>query len=84
MTEDKKEFLHEFANLLKMTSAAGHPLGNPLDDIEYVKFPNGDEIARPIFVDGAGKNGEYDVNISGDSCIAVLYDVVNHFCRRKW
>lgn len=81
--EDKQEILNAICDMLRLTSAAGHPLGNRLDRIEYID--NGDkEIARPIFEDGNGKNGYYDVNITYDSGIAIVKDVMEHFVNYVW
>ena len=84
MRESKQEFLVSLCATLQLTSAAGHPKGNPLVELRYIKKPNGDEICRPIFEDGTGETGYYDVNISGDSNIAILYDVVTKFCKKVW
>lgn len=84
MEATKQEFLTSLCNTLRLTSAAGHPDGNPLVELRYIMKPNGDEVCRPIFEDGTGENGYYDVHISGDSNIAILYDVVKYFCRRMW
>lgn len=80
----KSEFLDALCGLLRMTSCAGHPQSNPIAKIQYIKTESGDEIARPVFEDGTGANGYYDVNISGDSNIAILYDIVDKFIRRVW
>ena len=81
MQENKQEFLNKLCELLRMTRSLG--MGNALKEIRYVKSEYG-EVARPIFEDGTGADGCYDVNISGDSCIAILSDVVRQFVRRVW
>lgn len=80
--ENKAKFLESLKNTLLLTNAAGY--GNPLKELRYIKLDNGDEFVRPIFEDGTGENGYYDVDISGDSNIGILYDVVKNFCRKVW
>ena len=82
--EDKVAFLNSLRDTLRLTSAAGHPNGNPLKELRYIKHDNGDETVRPVFEDGTGEDGYYDVNISGDSNIGILYDVVRYFCKSMW
>lgn len=84
MKEDKIQFLNSLRDTLLLTRAAGYPLNNPLKELRYIQYDDGTEIVRPVFEDGSGENGYYDVNISGDSNIAILYDVVNYFCRKVW
>ena len=81
---NKQEFLNKLTELLRMTSCAGHPLSNPLREIKLVTNKYGDEIARPIFEDGTGEDGYYDVNVSGDSNMGTLIDLVNKFINRMW
>lgn len=81
MEENKAVFLNELCELLKKTRALGDPRGNPLSKIEYVVNENGEEFARPIFEDGTGKDGWYDVCITGDSCIAILTDLSRFYSR---
>ena len=84
MRENKQAFCAKLCEALRMTSAAGSPLNNPLTELRYMQLPNGDEIVRPVFADGAGENGYYDVNVSGDSCIAIFMDIDRQFVRRMW
>lgn len=81
MEENKSEFLNELCELLKKTRALGDPRGNPLSRIEYVVDGHGNEYARPIFADGSGENGYYDVCITGDSCVAILTDLSRFYSR---
>ena len=82
-TENKEEFLNQLVKLLRMTSSAGHPAGNPLKEIRYVK-KGYEEYARPVFEDGTGADGYYDVCISGDSNMGILYDMFKKFITRMW
>ena len=84
MKENKQEICNAFLECLKLTSAAGSPDNNPVVELRYIKLPNGEEIVRPIFKDGNGENGWYDVNVSGDSGIAIIMDLVKQFVRKVW
>ena len=84
MKENKAEFCKSLCETLRLTSAAGDPLSNPLVELRYIKKEDGSEIVRPIFEDGTGNSGYYDVNVSGDSNIGILYDVFNHFIKCMW
>ena len=81
--EDKQQILNSLCETLLLTRNAGGD-GNHLLCIKYVQKDNGDEVARPIFRNGAGSTGYYDVNISGDSGTAIIMDVVNQFVKRMW
>ena len=84
MVENKKEFCDALCNLLRMTRNAGSEINNPLVELRYIQKENGDEIVRPVFADGNGENGYYDVNVSGDSNMGVLADVCKHFIFQMW
>ena len=91
--ENKQEFLNALCALIQMTSASGGEDNNPLAEIRYQECDNGREYAIPIFQNGSGDpnehhgmcpHGYYGVNISMNSNIAVLMDVVKHFVRSMW
>ena len=42
------------------------------------------EVVRPIFEDGTGEDGWYDINVSMDSGTAVITDIINQFVSRTW
>ena len=84
MSENKVEICNAICAALRTTSAAGSPINNPLVEIQYIQLDNGDEIARPIFANGNGKNGYYDVNISGDSGIGIWLDITKQFVSQMW
>lgn len=89
MKENKQEICDKLLEALRATSAAGAIENNDLVELRYIKEENGDEIVRPIFRDGAGKphskyGGYYDVNVTGDSGIAVIMDVVKQFVCHMW
>ena len=83
MTENRKEFCNKLCELLQMTKCAGAPESNPLKELRFIETEYG-EIVRPVFEDGIGENGYYDVNVSGDSNMGILYDVFNHFIKGMW
>lgn len=82
--ENKQTVCTAICIALRTTDAAGLPDNNPLKEIRYMKKDNGDEIARPIFEDGCGEDGYYDVNITGDSGIGIWLDITNQFIRKMW
>lgn len=82
--ENKQEFCNKLCEALMETSAAGSPTNNPLVELRYMQLENGDEIVRPIFANGIGENGWYDVNVTGDSCIAMFMDIDRQFVRKMW
>ena len=79
--------MNKLCETLRTTNAAGN--GNALDRIEVLDY-NGETYAVPIFEDGNGTpnehfpHGYYAVNISGDSAIAAIMDVVQNFVREMW
>lgn len=78
--ENKQEFCNKLCEALRETDAAGSPINNPLVELRYMKLPNGDEIVRPIFANGTG----CDINVTGDSCIAMFMDIDRQFVRKMW
>lgn len=84
MKENKELFCRSLCETLRLTSCAGAPENNPLVELKYIQTDDGTEIVRPIFADGNGKNGYYDVVVTGDSCMGILYDVCKHFVFRMW
>ena len=88
--EDKQAICNAMCEALKLTSNAGNPFGNPLVELRYIKpddpseYHGYSEVVRPIFRDGTGENGYYDINVSWDSGTAVIIDIVNQFVRTMW
>ena len=80
--EDKQEILTAICEALRKTSNAG--TGNALKEIRYIRKENGEEIARPIFEDGAGESGYYDIYVTGDSGTAMFIDVAKQFVKKMW
>ena len=88
MREDKQAICNAFCETLRLTSAAGSPNNNPLIELRYMTREEGgrfDETVRPIFEDHCGEAfGYYDVNVSCDSGIAMIMDIVNQFVKKMW
>lgn len=82
--EDKQKICDAFCETLRLTSNAGSPYNNPLRELRYIKLENGDEIVRPIFENGSGEDGYYDVSVSWDSGTAMIYDIVRNFVQKVW
>ena len=85
--EDKQKICDAMCETLRLTSAAGHPMNNPLVELRYMTKEEGgkySETVRPIFEDGNGNNGYYDINVSMDSGIAIIMDIVNQFVKKMW
>ena len=81
--ENKQEICDKLLEALRATRAAGIEENNDLVELRYIKDDRR-EIVRPIFRDGCGKDGYYDVNVAGDSGVAVIMDVVKQFVRKMW
>ena len=80
--ENKQQICNAICQALRKTDAAGN--NNALTELRYIQKPNGDEIVRPIFENGAGANGYYDVNVTGDSGIGIWLDITQQFIRKMW
>ena len=83
MKEDRKAFCDELCKLLRMTRNAGRPDCNPLVELRFIETEIG-EFVRPIFEDGTGENGYYDVNVTADSNMGILKDVCDRFIFKRW
>lgn len=88
MKEDKQAICNAFCEALRLTSAAGSPINNPLIELKYMTKEEGgrfEETVRPRFENGCGEAfGYYDVNVTCDSGIAIIMDIVNQFVRKMW
>lgn len=84
MREDKQEICNALCETLRLTVCAG--TSNALKELRYMPEGNGiySEAVRPIFEDGNGENGYYDVNVSCDSGIAVIKDIMRQFVDYVW
>jgi hypothetical protein len=86
--EDKQKICNAFCETLRLTRAAGSPTNNPLIELKYITKEEGgrfDETVRPIFADHCGEAMKYyDVNVSGDSGIGMIIDIMNQFVTKVW
>ena len=77
--EDKQKICDAFCETLKLTHNA-----HDLVELRYMFLKNGEEVVRPIFKDGWGSSGYYDVNVSWDSGTAMISDIVKGFVNEVW
>lgn len=87
MREDKQAICNAMCETLRLTSAAGSPINNPLVELRYMTKAEGgryEETVRPIFENGVGNNGYYDVNVTYDSGIAIIMDITKQFVNKMW
>ena len=82
MRENKQDICDALCKCLRLTSNAGG--SNALVRFEYIDDGLGTEIVRPVFENGAGKDGWYDINVSGDSGTSMISDIVRHFVNKVW
>lgn len=82
--ENKQAICTAFCEVLRMTSNAG--TGNALKELRYMPEGNGrySEAVRPIFEDGTGENGWYDINVAMDSGTAMIADIARQFVDKVW
>lgn len=79
MRENKQEICNAICEALKLTGNAG--TGNALVELRYLSDK---EVVRPIFADGTGEDGWYDINVACDSGTAMFTDIANQFVRKVW
>lgn len=84
MRENKQAICDALCVALMLTANAGS--GNALKELRYLKTGNGrySEAVRPVFEDGTGEDGYYDINVSCDSGTAMIVDIANQFIRKVW
>lgn len=79
--ENKQEICDSLFLALAHTYNAGCFFSNPLVDLKYIEEK---EVVRPIFLDGAGKDGSMDINVRMDSGTSLIVDVAEQFIRKMW
>lgn len=90
MMEDKQIICDKICEALQQTHQFRVGIGgNGLKEFRYivkgatlepnVRYP---ETVRPIFEDGTGENGYYDINVSCDSGAAMFIDITRQFIER--
>ena len=82
MRENIQEILDKLCEAIRLTDAGGYAFGN--NALKELRFIPEREIVRPIFEDGAGSDGYYDVNVACDSGIAMIMDIVRQFVMKMW
>lgn len=82
--ENKQKICDALCEALRLTRGAGE--GNALRELRYIPEGNGrySEVVRPIFENGTGEDGWYDINVSMDSGTAMIVDIANQFISRVW
>jgi hypothetical protein len=83
MEENKQAILDKFVECLQLTDNAGFAVGNPLAKLQYIDDGH-EQIVRPVFADGTGEDGYYDICVTWDSGTAMLCDICNQFIRKMW
>lgn len=79
--ENKQEICDCMLLALLHTYNAGCLHDNPLAELTYIPEK---EIVRPIFLNGAGRNGEFDINVRMDSGTSMIIDIANQFIKKMW
>ena len=79
--ENIQEICNSVLIALMHTYNAGCFENNPLTDLKYIKE---EEIVRPIFLDGAGNDGCFDINVRLDSGTSVIIDIAEQFIKKMW
>lgn len=77
--ERKQAICDALCETLRLTTNAG--TGNALKELRYLSEP---DTVRPIFEDGTGEDGYYDINVAMDSGTAMIVDIVNQFVKKMW
>ena len=81
--ENKQDICDAICKALQLTNNAGSPTDNPLAELRYIRTDRGEHV-RPIFADGTGQDGYYDVNVTMDSGTAMFIDIAVQFIRKMW
>ena len=79
--EDKQKICDLLCMTLRETRLFGGD-GNTLEALQYIKYDDS-EIVRPLFKDGTGANGYYDICVTWDSGAALITDIVAQFVARR-
>lgn len=79
--DNRQDICNALTDVLRLTSNAGDSRGNALKTLKYIPEL---EVVRPIFEDGTGSSGCYDVCVAADSGTAVIYDIARNFIKTMW
>ena len=76
--ENKQAICDALCVALVLTENGG--TGNAIKELRYIPEK---EVVRPIFEDGTGESGWYDINVACDSGTAMIVDIAK-WIRRMW
>ena len=76
--ENKQAICDQMCAAIRLTRNGS--TGNALKELRYIQEK---EVVRPIFEDGTGEDGWYDINVACDSGSAMIVDIAN-WVRRMW
>lgn len=78
--DNRQDICNALRDVLLLTHNAGGT-SNPLKELKYI--PETEKV-RPIFENGAGADGYYDVDVCADSGTAVIFDIARQFIKTMW
>ena len=79
--DDRQDICNAVRDALVLTSNAGLSEANALAELKYIPEK---ETVRPVFEDGTGSDGYYDVCVAWRSGTAVICDIIRKFVDRMW
>ena len=79
--DNRQDICNAVRDALLLTSNAGMSSANALRELKYIPES---ETVRPIFEDGTGSDGHYDVCVWGDSGTSLIVDISRQFVRAMW
>lgn len=77
--ENIQNTMNLLCKTLQTTRMFDPTVGNGLKEL---KVTADGKFVRPVFMDGAGEDGYYDVNIEGDSTLGAVQDVMKRFVNK--
>lgn len=76
--ENKQAICDQMCAAIRLTDNGG--MNNALRELRYIPEK---EVVRPIFEDGTGNDGWYDINVACDSGSAMIVDI-SRWVSRMW
>lgn len=77
--ENKQAICDKMCEAINATDAIRKP-----KELRYMKLENGTEIVRPIFDWRPEDDDRCDINVNGDSGIAIIMDIARQFVCKMW
>ena len=77
--DDKQAICNAMCEAIRLTRNGG--MDNALTELIYL--PEEDKV-RPVFEDGTGSNGYYDIDVAWDSGTAMIVDIASQFIKKMW